>query len=243
MDNKTKGIIGTILFHGLALLCFIFFGFRTPLPLPEEEGVEIGTDVNLGNSETGFGDIQPLKLTDNSQSKSSSTNQSDYLSQNTEETDKINNSSTNPNNTSNDNISKVNENAIYKGKNKSTSNQGISGGSGDQGNPNGDPNSKNYKGVPGDGNTISFSLTGRKSKKLPTPSYDSDEQGKVVVAVTVDQKGKVTKAKAGVKGTTIIDKKLWSQAEKAALSSSFDSKDDAQIEQSGTISYIFLKLN
>lgn len=243
MDNKSKGIIGTILFHGLVLVCFLFFGFKTPLPLPEEEGVEIGTDVNLGNSETGFGDIQPLKLTDNSQNKSSSASKSDYLSQNTDETDKIDNSSTKPNNSSNDNVSKVNDKAIYKGKNKSTSNQGISGGSGDQGNPNGDPNSKNYKGYPGDGNSISFNLTNRKAKVLPAPSYDSDEQGKVVVEVIVDTKGKVIKAKAGIKGTTIIDKKLWNQAEKAAMSSSFDSKEDAAIEQKGTITYIFLKLN
>lgn len=243
MNNRTKGIIGTILFHGLALLCFIFFGFRTPLPLPEEEGVEIGTDVNLGNSETGFGDIQPLKLTDNSASKSSSGGQSEYLSQNTEETDKITNTSTNPNNTNTENKNKVDSKSLYTKNNKNKVNQGISGGTGDQGKPNGDPNSKNYIGYPGDGDKVSFNLTGRKSKKLSSPSYDSDEQGKVVVEITVDQKGKITKAKAGIKGTTIIDKKLWSQAEKAALSSSFDTKDDAPIEQKGSITYVFLKLN
>ncbi|MFV0505615.1 MAG: hypothetical protein ACK5L5_02725 [Bacteroidales bacterium] len=42
---------GTIVLH-LGLLCLLlFFGFYTPLPLPEEEGVE----VNFGNSDLGFG--------------------------------------------------------------------------------------------------------------------------------------------------------------------------------------------
>ena len=51
--NRFYGIIGTISFHVILLLIFIFCGFTTPLPLPEEQGVE----VNLGNSEEGMGEI------------------------------------------------------------------------------------------------------------------------------------------------------------------------------------------
>lgn len=242
MSDKQKGIIGTILFHAMVLGSFMFFGFRTPLPLHEEDSVEIVTDVNLGNSDQGFGDIQPLILSDNNRSGSSAS-QSNYLNQNVEETDKLSNAIFNPNNTANDNSSKIDPKSLYTGRNNNNVNQGTKGGYGDQGNPNGNPNSTNYNGTPDISNSISFALSGRKSKKLMTPSYDSDEQGKVVVEVNVDQKGKVTKAKAGVKGTTIIDKNLWKQAEKAAISSAFDSKENAPVEQKGTITYIFLKLN
>ncbi len=52
--ERTKAIIGTVLFH-IGLLAFmILMGLRTPLPLPGEEGVE----VNLGYYDVGSGIIQ-----------------------------------------------------------------------------------------------------------------------------------------------------------------------------------------
>jgi len=51
---KMEGIVGTIVFHAILLLVFIFFGLTTPLPLPGEEGVE----VNIGNSDDGKGIVQ-----------------------------------------------------------------------------------------------------------------------------------------------------------------------------------------
>ena len=55
--NKDKGIavIGTVAVHALALLLLFLMAFRTPLPLPGEEGVE----VDLGMYNQGMGDIQP----------------------------------------------------------------------------------------------------------------------------------------------------------------------------------------
>ena len=53
-NNRTKGIVGTIGFHLLALLAVLYFALSTPLPLPGEEGVE----VNLGSSDQGMGQIQ-----------------------------------------------------------------------------------------------------------------------------------------------------------------------------------------
>ncbi|MBN2236028.1 MAG: hypothetical protein JW729_00625 [Bacteroidales bacterium] len=47
--DKYSAGIGTILFHALLVLALFFMALRTPLPLPEEEGVE----VNLGYSEVG----------------------------------------------------------------------------------------------------------------------------------------------------------------------------------------------
>jgi hypothetical protein len=53
--NKRIGFAGTLFFHiGLIVLLY-FLGFRTPLPLPEEEGIL----VNFGNSNQGVGRRDP----------------------------------------------------------------------------------------------------------------------------------------------------------------------------------------
>ena len=62
MDNKEKkdkgiAVAGTIIVHALAVLVLLLMAFRTPLPLPGEEGVE----VDLGMMDQGMGNIQPEK--------------------------------------------------------------------------------------------------------------------------------------------------------------------------------------
>ena len=54
-EKKDKGIAaaGTIVVHALALLILFLMAFRTPLPLPGEEGVE----VDLGMMNQGMGNI------------------------------------------------------------------------------------------------------------------------------------------------------------------------------------------
>jgi len=49
-----RGIIGTTTFHLVLLVVLIFFGFITPLPLPEEEGILI----NFGTDDQGSGLIE-----------------------------------------------------------------------------------------------------------------------------------------------------------------------------------------
>lgn len=45
--NKIIAAIGTLLVHALVLLLLFLMAFRTPLPLPGEEGVEV--DLGLYN--------------------------------------------------------------------------------------------------------------------------------------------------------------------------------------------------
>lgn len=52
--DKLKAWIGTILFHSVLILALFFMALKTPLPLPDEEGVE----VNIGNSDVGQGEEQ-----------------------------------------------------------------------------------------------------------------------------------------------------------------------------------------
>lgn len=56
-DSKSKriGFVGTLLFHTGIIALLFFFGFRTPLPLPEEEGIL----VNFGNTDQGAGRKRP----------------------------------------------------------------------------------------------------------------------------------------------------------------------------------------
>jgi hypothetical protein len=55
--NAKAGTITGVVCGILLVLCFIIsWTPPQPLPIPEEEGIE----VNLGNSETGLGDVQPL---------------------------------------------------------------------------------------------------------------------------------------------------------------------------------------
>jgi outer membrane biosynthesis protein TonB len=157
-----------------------------------------------------------------------------------------------------------NPKAMYKGKSTTTTQggqEGQTGQPGDQGNPNGTPGAPNYKGLggegagtgngkgtgtgPGDGagDGISYSLGGRGSLMLHKPSYDSKEQGKVVVTIKVDKKGNVVSAVAGAKGTNVSDQTLWHLAKDAALRSRFIADPKAPDTQVGTITYNFIRQN
>ena len=156
--------------------------------------------------------------------------------------------------------------ALYGGKKKSSKGaDGNTGGSGDQGDPEGNPDAKVYgkrtgsgKGGDGEGSgdgqgsgsgsgngagagkPVSFSLTGRKASNLPVPRDRFDEAGRVVVEIFVNQQGIVKRAKAGVKGSTTSNPNLLEIARKAALSSVFSVSEDAPEEQRGTIIYNFI---
>ena len=122
---------------------------------------------------------------------------------------------------------------------KSTS-QGITYGTGNQGVPQGSANAERYGPGGGIGNGVSFSLDGRTSQSLPKPRYPGNEEGVVVVQVTVNKSGQVTKAEAGVRGSNTADPELISAAKKAALQAKFNVDNNAPAYQTGTITYRFV---
>lgn len=85
----------------------------------------------------------------------------------------------------------------------------------------------------------SYDLGGRRILSLFQPQYDSDKEGIVVVAVTVDRSGRVTDAMSGIKGSTTLDENLLRVSREAAIQTRFESKADAPIIQKGTITYKF----
>jgi colicin import membrane protein len=134
-------------------------------------------------------------------------------------------------------------NALANSKNAGTnsSSEGDTGGPGNQGVTSGSVDSK----VRGDGsglgdNGILFDLGGRGYQALPPPKYDYQGEGKVVVEVSVDRKGKVIIAIPGTKGSTTLDEYLLKAAKDAAMKTVFKAKPDAPATQKGTITYNFI---
>jgi TonB family protein len=122
---------------------------------------------------------------------------------------------------------------------KSTS-QGVTFGPGNQGTAGGSANAEIYGPGGGVGNGVSFSLDGRSALSLPKPYYPGNEEGLVVVQVTVNKTGQVTKAEAGVKGSNTTDQALIAAAKKAALQAKFNVNANAPEFQTGTITYRFV---
>ena len=123
---------------------------------------------------------------------------------------------------------------------------GNTGGNGDQGKPDGDPNSKSYldseggKGTgPGKGDLRGgISLKGRKSTSLPPPKF-CNEKGNVIIDITVDRNGNVVDAKYHRDGSTITDNCSIDNAKRAARLSKFNSDGQADELQYGSINYVF----
>lgn len=122
--------------------------------------------------------------------------------------------------------------------------QGVTFPGGNQGNPTGSSASDNYgngaNGSGTSGNGPSFSLSGRSALSLPKPAYPGNEEGIVVVSVTVDKYGKVINAEAGVQGTNTSNTDLIQAAREAALKARFNADPNAAAVQKGTITYRFV---
>lgn len=129
---------------------------------------------------------------------------------------------------------------------------------GENGDPNGDP-SKNGTGGEGTGTggskgpggsdgppgkgtfgngKISAVLAGRSLVVPPKLPTDTKEEGKVVVVITVNNKGVVIDANPNGRGTTTSSVVLKMKAKQAALATTFN-VDDKFEEQKGTITIIF----
>jgi colicin import membrane protein len=124
-------------------------------------------------------------------------------------------------------------------------NQGVTFPGGNQGVPTGDPNATTYgpggrgSGKQGTGTGVSYNLSGRSAGSLPKPNYPGNEDGIVVVEVTVDKYGKVTKVIPGVRGSNTMNQALIEAARKAALEAKFNVDNNAPAFQTGTITYKF----
>ena len=246
-ERKNKGIaiFGTLLVHGLAVLVLFLMAFRTPLPLPGEEGVE----VDLGMMNQGMGNIQPDKpaIPQAAQPQQQpNKSKEDLVTQNDDEAPALEK----PKNTKPKQETKpaeepkppVNQRALFKGNNdpQAGGSEGVTGQPGDQGKPDGMKGVRQYDGNGGKGNGAGYDLGGRGKKTLHRPNDDFSEEGNIVVDIWVNRAGQVVRAEVATKGTTIINQAMREKAKQAALRSAFASDPNAPEEQHGTITYTFV---
>ncbi|ASB49951.1 energy transducer TonB family protein [Alkalitalea saponilacus] len=129
----------------------------------------------------------------------------------------------------------------FSGTGGSDQSQGDTEGSGTQGHLSGDPSASGTTGTGLGQSGSSFSLSGRSlSGALPRPEYNIQEEGIVVVEITVDRTGVVTNAQPILRGTTTQNSYLWRVAREAALKARFNRDPNAPAFQTGTISYHFI---
>jgi TonB family protein len=263
--DNTRALIGTVVFHTILLACLLLFGLSTPLPLPEEEGVLVA----LGYVDAGTGEAQPLTATPPVPESRPSTPASaaeEIVTQQTEESVTLpsdvpspRTETTRPESERREPVQEaveaaperpveepprptVDQRALFPGADQRSTeaqNQGDTGSAGNQGRPEGAIDGEGAMGV-GQGG-VEYTLTGRRHTSIPIPEYTTQAQGRVVVSITVNRQGEVTRALAGARGTTTSDQTLWRLAESAARRARFDVKLDAPQEQTGTITYHFIR--
>ena len=257
--NRTIAAIGTLLVHALVLLVLFLMAFRTPLPLPGEEGVE----VDLGLYNQGMGLVQPDQpaipepaTPPPPQEDQNEKSKEEIVTQDTDETPAIPKVNKEKETKKQPEVKPekqpeppvespkptVNQKALFKGPSKAQDggSEGITGQPGDQGNPNGMKDVKKYDGQGGQGNGPGYSLGGRGAKSLQRPSADFPEEGHVVVAIYVDRDGNVVRAEIA-KGTDVTNKEMHNMALEAARRSKFTPDPTAPEEQKGTITYTFVQ--
>lgn len=228
-NKNTKALVTTLVLHGLLLLMFFLIAFKEPIPPvypPPGEGIE----VNLGNSDQGFGDVQPLvpgepaPAQEEQLSSPPKTSQPETVKEATpddpngdEEVAKklvVTKPTTKPKPEVNKETPKKNPSpatvtnptpappkpkATYKGGTgtggnnaddyNNSKNQGIAGGKGDQGKPNGNPNSDSYAGNGGSGKSVGPKVYGNR-KIVKYYSFTGDlDKATVYATVRVSPSG------------------------------------------------------
>lgn len=269
------------------LLFLLFFFLQWTLPQIPPPDFGEGIEVNLGNSETGLGDVPPQIPGDPSLTEEVKTappkSAPDATAQPKINTDEyadgdapsVNNTKTKPVTrpvvnppavvkktapaaVTNPTPAPPKPKAVFKGGSSTTSSgnradsyngvrdQGIAGGKGDQGNPNGNPNSDSYKGNAASGNgggggnsgvSIRSGLDGRRITRLPSFEDDFNENAKVAVDITVDKAGNVTLAVVNQRGTTTTNQNIRNIALRKARSLKLNAGNSE--EQTGTLVFNF----
>jgi hypothetical protein len=117
--------------------------------------------------------------------------------------------------------------------------QGVAGGKGDQGVPGGNPNSNNYTGNGGTGNSgvsLSRGLQKRGVTKFPSFTDDFNENNKVAVDIHVDASGNVIAADYQLRGSTTSESSMIAIAIRKAKQIKFNAAGDESV---GTIVFNF----
>ncbi len=264
--DKTRALAVTVVFHALILIAFLLFGL-TPPELPQERGVLVA----LGYTEEGIGDRQPLTASppDPEPAPASPETETDpVVTQDIDESvaipDATEERHTEAEEADTDRPETTPEpeevaeeepeeepepepdpRAMFPGQDRRSTDrqqQGETGEEGDTGSQEGVIDADDLEGEAGE-EGVEYSLTGREANILPKPDYTTPATGRVVVRIVVNRDGQVMRVTAGARGTTTTDATLHRLAEEAAKNARFNRSPSAPEEQTGTITYIFIRRN
>lgn len=257
-DTNRKGKRAGVIALACYLAVFVCVSLLVSFDMNTEEAHSDGILVDFGNEMDGFG-ANNVALAEEVSPTSSETGDSDeeIMTQDHEdspairtspEKDKKTNTTSKSNdkpqnkpvNTTQEQQREVNRRAMFPSRSTTspaTSQGSTQGATGNAGNESGGDGSSNGTGTGDSG--ISFSLAGRQSLgDLPKPAYSSDNQGRVVVEITVDAQGRVQTASFRPHGSTTQNSSLREAALKAARQARFTPSEENAV-QTGTITYIF----
>lgn len=264
----------------IVAITLLLFLISWTIPYPPPPLLDEGIEVNLGNSETGFGDIPPMvpgEPAPEPQEQIASTPPSNppapepvATNEDNDEPDavaipkKVEKTVAKPKPVTNETVQNRKTTqappapptpkpratmGAYTGGNgkggnnqdafNGVKNQGIAGGTGDQGKPNGNINSDNYTGNGGTGKSgvsISRGLTGRAITRFPSFEDDFNENAKIAVDIRVDESGRVISAAYQSRGSTSSSTTLKNIALRKAKELKFNNGDGESI---GTVVFNF----
>ncbi|MEY4329364.1 MAG: hypothetical protein RL609_112 [Bacteroidota bacterium] len=244
--------IGTSLFHFFAA-AMLLLGMKSCEKLPPIEPVQYESLslAALGDFEPGEGEYVDLGA-ESSAIEAAGGDVQDLISDAAAQTTAQATESSTPTQTPSENpgptaqevenaakSSKINKLFDKKGSNSSAGD--TPGGTGIEGNPNGDINGKGVFGGKGNGNKGEWSLKGRGLAKAPSLETKPDFEGTIFVNITVDNAGNVVAAtadpiKSKVSGEGF--KQLSELAIKAAKATKFSTAADAK-KQVGSVVITF----
>lgn len=207
----------TLVILGLIILICCLMGLKYPDPIPPEEGVE----VNLGNSDMGFGEsVEPDASEEAEESAPPTPSTGENVStqkapsaainttkeQKTQKETKVQPKEAPKTETKKE--AETNTKALFPGskKNNNAGSQGVTQGGGDQGQQGGNPNSNRYDGKPGNGG-MGVKVDGignRINGKVAAPPKQEYEPGKIAIDVWIDENGNVVKAEWNQKMSNIF---------------------------------------
>jgi len=260
---NNKALAWTVGVHALLLLLFIFLSY-TIMPAPPVVNDGGGLEVNLGTSDNGSGNNQPMSKKDPAAYQATVVYKSVAATQNnipkdiarTTEADapevadankktKIEKAEPTPVEKSKPKINSPHDTYRYPGDNgrggnsalqdKPGKSEGNTTGPGDRGVPGGTPGAANYTGVPGDGTGgIGHNLTGRR---ISPDKFEAEfhEGGKVVIHVTVDRNGNIVDKR--VKSSS--NSQLTRLAMEKLNGAHFSKSDGPEPQQFGDVTIIF----
>lgn len=212
--NNTTAWVVTLVFHLLLLLLFFLIKYSVPVTTTIEE---LGMEVNLGTSEDGYGFEQPEWVGDPAPLESSeatvnigadeainaySTPSGDEVIATTRPSTPTRSSNVRQGQTVAQTSTAAPRDPRYsyqnmqgQGGNTAQNNvaggsEGITSGTGDQGNIDGVPGAENYEGSHGRGN-IRHNFSSRTMVRRPEPSATFDRGGTVRITITVNSNGEI----------------------------------------------------